>query len=73
MDKVLMSEIRNGLQLKYGEKWIRSMFQDYTDHIVRMALNMEVFENEEIKDHDNNVNEWRIQEWEKRFVSMKKD
>jgi len=65
MDKVLMSEIRNGLQLKYGEKWIRSMFQDYTDHIVRMALDMEVFENEEIKDHDNGVNEWRIQEWEK--------
>ena len=65
MDKILMSEIRNGLQLKYGEKWIRSMFQDYTDHIVKIALNVEVFENEEIKAHDYSVNEWRIGEWEK--------
>ena len=59
-----MSEIRNGLQLKYGEKWIRQMFHNYTDHIVKIALNVEVFENEEIKELDYGVNKWRISEWE---------
>eukprot|EP01083_Nonionella_stella_P169951 577311_1 len=65
IDKILMHEIRNGLQLKYGEKYIRGMFQDYTDHIVKIALDLEVFENDDIKKHDFDVNEWRIAEWEK--------
>merc|ERR1712130_583685 len=65
IDKILANEIRNGLQLKYGEKYIRSMFNDYTDHIVKIALDIEVFENDDIKKHDYEVNEWRIKEWEK--------
>lgn len=63
IDKILINEIRNGLQLKYGEKYIRSMFQDYTDHIVKIALDLEVFENDDIHKHDLSVNEWRIKEW----------
>ena len=51
------------MQLKYGEKYIRSMFQDYTDHIVKIALDLEVFENDDIHKHDLSVNEWRINEW----------
>ncbi len=65
IDKILMSEIRNGLTLKYGEGYIRTMFQDYTDHIVKIALDIEVFESDDIRKHDFAVNEWRIKEWEK--------
>ena len=38
------------------------MFQDYTDHIVKIALDLEVFENDDIHKHDLSVNEWRINE-----------
>jgi len=63
IDKILINEIRNGLQLKYGEKYIRSMFQDYTDHIVKIALDLEVFESDDMHKHDLSVNQWRIEEW----------
>ncbi|ETO24116.1 hypothetical protein RFI_13044 [Reticulomyxa filosa] len=48
-DRTLISEVKHGISMKYGETWIRAQFQDHTEHIAKMALGEEVFRDDNLE------------------------
>jgi hypothetical protein len=54
-DQEMASKILSGLQLKQSEEWCRCQFRDYTQHVVAIALEEEVW-----RDHHAEAKEYEM-------------
>lgn len=64
-DVELMSEVTYSVSSHYGEDKVRSLFQDYTQHLVDMAFEEEEFASEEEKTMEYDINKARLDSWKK--------
>ncbi|KAF2073339.1 hypothetical protein CYY_005357 [Polysphondylium violaceum] len=62
-DNDFMNEVNYNISLHYGEDKIKSLFQEYTQHIVDMALDEEEFLDEQSRQQALDINRQRIEAW----------
>lgn len=64
-DNELMSEVMYHVTSHYGEDKIKSLFQDYTQHIIDLAFDEEEFPSEEEKQAEIEINKVRLESWKR--------
>eukprot|EP00026_Physarum_polycephalum_P003239 Phypoly_transcript_03249.p1 GENE.Phypoly_transcript_03249~~Phypoly_transcript_03249.p1 ORF type:complete len:784 (+),score=142.64 Phypoly_transcript_03249:155-2506(+) len=64
-DNELMSEVTYSVSSHYGEEKVRSLFQDYTQHLVDMAFDEEEFATDEERQMEFEINKVRLDSWKR--------
>jgi len=64
-DNELMAEVNYNVAAHYGEDKVRSLFQDYTQHIIDIAFDEEEFPDELAKQQEYDANRTRIAAWKR--------
>lgn len=63
IDREWITEVMDGIKLKYGEEWVRCMFRDYTAHIVSMSYDEEPFADAETRSLHMEANAYRMNQF----------
>jgi len=64
-DNELMAEVNYNVNAHYGEDKVRSLFQDYTQHLIDIAFDEEEFPDELTRQQELEANRTRIAAWKR--------
>eukprot|EP01111_Echinosteliopsis_oligospora_P018977 TRINITY_DN8966_c0_g1_i1.p1 TRINITY_DN8966_c0_g1~~TRINITY_DN8966_c0_g1_i1.p1 ORF type:complete len:669 (+),score=182.08 TRINITY_DN8966_c0_g1_i1:232-2238(+) len=65
LDADLMAEVNYNVSAHYGEDKVRSIFQDYTQHLIDLVFDEEEFADEATKFTELDLNKVRLEAWKK--------